>query len=99
MEATRPAVTKRIRRVRAAAAKTRVLEIGRWRAVILTTDLLVAAVAGAISVIARFGDTHATVRGLPYVMLAASLPLIWAMANALAGSYDARFLTSGPDMF
>jgi exopolysaccharide biosynthesis polyprenyl glycosylphosphotransferase len=84
--------------VRSAAAR-RVLDVRRWRTAMVATDLLVAAIAGLVSVNVRFGETQASVQGLSYVMLAASLPLIWVCSVWLAGAYDTRFLTSGAEMF
>ncbi len=66
-----------------------------WRAAV--GDLACGVIAGVIAVQARFvsqGD-----QPVEYVAFTCALPLLWAVAVALAGGYDSRFIGVGPDEF
>jgi exopolysaccharide biosynthesis polyprenyl glycosylphosphotransferase len=60
-------------------------------------DAAVALAAGLLALRGRY-DSHGHVP-TAYVILTASLPIIWVAALALAGAYEARFIGAGADEF
>ena len=81
--------------VRPVPARRRPRWSGRYRAVLITTDALIAALAGLVMLAMRPGY------GLlePYVLLSLALPAVWPLAQGIAGSYSPRFFGTGSEEF
>jgi exopolysaccharide biosynthesis polyprenyl glycosylphosphotransferase len=71
--------------------------VGRYLRNTVALDAAVALAAGLLALRGRY-DSHGHVP-LAYVVLTASLPVIWVAALALAGAYEARFIGGGADEF
>jgi exopolysaccharide biosynthesis polyprenyl glycosylphosphotransferase len=71
--------------------------VGRYLRNAVALDAAVALAAGLLALRGRY-DSHGHVP-LAYVVLTASLPVIWVAALALAGAYEARFIGAGADEF
>ena len=70
--------------------------ISRYRAVIVVVDVLVAAVAGALVLLAREGlDPGRT----PLFYASVSLAVVWPLLLSVAGAYDARLFGTGSDEY
>src|SRR5262249_43387009 len=69
--------------------------VGRYLRNTVALDAAVALAAGLLALRGRY-DTHGHVP-TSYIILTASLPVIWVSALALAGAYEARFIGAGPD--
>ena len=70
---------------------------GRYMRNAMVLDASVALAAGLIALRGRYGH-HGHVP-MEYVILTASLPVIWAASIALAGGYDGRVIGMGADEF
>ena len=71
--------------------------VGRYLRNTVALDAAVALAAGLLALRGRY-DSHGHVP-TAYVILTASLPVIWVSALALAGAYEARFIGAGADEF
>jgi exopolysaccharide biosynthesis polyprenyl glycosylphosphotransferase len=71
--------------------------VGRYLRNTVALDAAVALAAGLLALRGRY-DSHGHVP-TAYVILTASLPVIWVAALALAGAYEARFIGAGADEF
>jgi exopolysaccharide biosynthesis polyprenyl glycosylphosphotransferase len=70
---------------------------GRYLRNTVALDAAVALASGLLALRGRY-DTHGHVP-TAYVVLTATLPVIWVAALALAGAYEARFIGAGADEF
>jgi exopolysaccharide biosynthesis polyprenyl glycosylphosphotransferase len=71
--------------------------VGRYLRNTVALDAAVALAAGLLALRGRY-NIHGHVPAA-YVVLTASLPVIWVSALALAGAYEARFIGAGADEF
>jgi exopolysaccharide biosynthesis polyprenyl glycosylphosphotransferase len=62
---------------------------------LVVVDALVASLAGFVGLDTRFHAATASVRGVPYGILAFAFPVVWIAAMALGGAYDRRVLATG----
>ena len=69
----------------------------RYVAAAVASDLLLAAMAGAIAYVVRFGNQ--TEPSQTYLALSLLLPVLWVAAMGLAGAYERRHLGIGPEEF
>src|SRR5688572_17545961 len=81
--------------VRPVPARRRPRWSRRYRAVLITADVLIAALAGLVMLAMRPGY------GLPepYVLLSLALPAVWPLIQGIAGSYSPRFFGTGSEEF
>jgi exopolysaccharide biosynthesis polyprenyl glycosylphosphotransferase len=85
---------------RRVAAKPRVVSIGAWTALLMAIDGSMAVLAVIVGGAVRFGDASTQLlSGVPYLALAAALPVLWVGAMLLGRSYDRRYLAAGPEQF
>ncbi len=66
---------------------------------VLVSDLAAVTAAQLIALFARFGDTSATVRGIPYPLLAAALVPVWLGVVAASRGYEPRFFGAGTEEY
>jgi exopolysaccharide biosynthesis polyprenyl glycosylphosphotransferase len=71
--------------------------VGRYLRNTMALDAAVALAAGILALRGRY-NAHGHVP-TAYVILTASLPVIWVAALALAGGYEARFIGAGADEY
>jgi exopolysaccharide biosynthesis polyprenyl glycosylphosphotransferase len=71
--------------------------VGRYLRNTVALDAAVALASGLFALRGRY-DSHGHVP-TAYVVLTASLPVIWVAALALAGAYEPRFIGAGADEF
>jgi exopolysaccharide biosynthesis polyprenyl glycosylphosphotransferase len=67
----------------------------RYRAGLITADLLIGGIAGLIMMLLRPGYALSE----PYALLSLALPILWPIAQGVAGSYSPRFYGTGSEEF
>jgi exopolysaccharide biosynthesis polyprenyl glycosylphosphotransferase len=83
-----------------AGTRPRVVNLGAWTILLMCVDGCMAAFAVFVGSAARFGGTPPQMfSGIPYLALAAALPVVWVGAMSLGRSYDRRYLAAGAEQF
>jgi exopolysaccharide biosynthesis polyprenyl glycosylphosphotransferase len=67
----------------------------RYRAALITGDVLIGALAGLVMYLLRPGYALTE----PYVLLSLALPAVWLLAQGIAGSYSPQFFGTGSEEF
>ena len=80
---------------RAVAARRRPRWSRRYRRVLIAGDVLVGALAGLVMLLLRPGYALTA----PYVLLSLALPVVWPLAQGIAGSYSPQFFGTGSEEF
>jgi exopolysaccharide biosynthesis polyprenyl glycosylphosphotransferase len=75
------------------------VSLQRWVLALIALDLLVGVAASAIGFESRFGSTTASVSGIPYWLLAATVGPLWVVVLLAGGAYDHRFLAIGAEEY
>jgi exopolysaccharide biosynthesis polyprenyl glycosylphosphotransferase len=68
----------------------------RYRALLITTDAVLALLAGVLMLAIRPGETLPT---SPYAWLSVALPLFWPVAVGMSGGYSHKFFGTGSEEF
>ena len=85
---------------RRVAAKPRVVSTRVWTIVLMGVDGSMAMLAVIIGNLVRFGGTSPQlVSGVPYLVLGATLPVLWVGAMLFGRSYDPRYVAAGAEQF
>lgn len=83
-----------------ASAPDTSISLGRWVLALVALDLLMSLTAAMIAFELRFGaGADASLQGIPYWLLAATVVPVWVAVLAAGGSYDRRFLASGSEEY
>ncbi|MEU7688879.1 sugar transferase [Microbispora hainanensis] len=69
----------------------------RYRLTAAVCDIVGALLAGVTAVVIRFGEVTPYV--MPYVMVSAALPAVWAMTLVLSRAYEPRLIGVGAEEF
>lgn len=85
--------------VAGAPARLRNAWVLPFRRRLVVVDVLAASLASAAAFLLRFGDAADELDTTGYMLLSASVPLLWIAAVAMNHGYDAHVLGAGPEEF
>jgi exopolysaccharide biosynthesis polyprenyl glycosylphosphotransferase len=81
--------------VRPVSARRRLRWSRRYRRVLIAGDVLIGALAGLVMMLLRPGYALSE----PYALLSLALPVLWPLAQGIAGSYSPKFFGTGSEEF